>query len=92
MAYHSRRHVGVHIIIEFLPNQLEYSRLGITASKRYGNAVARNRFKRIVKEAFRLGRDQIWSGFDFNIKPRSMAKGAKMEVIYTELLSFCSNS
>lgn len=44
------------------PHQLP--RLGVTASKRVGNAVRRNRLKRIVRAAFRLWPDLIPPGFD----------------------------
>ena len=36
-----------------LPNGLKGPRLGITASAKMGNAVARNRAKRLVRELFR---------------------------------------
>jgi ribonuclease P protein component len=39
-------------------------RLGVTASKRVGNAVRRNRLKRIVRTAFRLLPGLIPPGFD----------------------------
>ncbi|MEP6920382.1 MAG: ribonuclease P protein component [bacterium] len=38
-----------------LPNKLPYHRLGITASRKaLGNAVCRNRAKRLLRESFRL--------------------------------------
>lgn len=39
--------------IFFLPNELDRKRLGIIASKKIGNAVARNRAKRRIREIFR---------------------------------------
>lgn len=86
MAYHSKRHVGVYVIVDSVSNQLNFSRLGITVTKRYGKAFERNRFKRIVKEAFRLGRDRFCSGRDLNIRPRSKAKGATSIQILEDLL------
>ncbi|MDR2532015.1 MAG: ribonuclease P protein component [Oscillospiraceae bacterium] len=38
----------------YKPNRRRTNRLGVTASKKIGNAVKRNRARRIIKEAFRL--------------------------------------
>ena len=41
------------LIVFALPNGRETSRLGLSVSKRYGGAVERVRWKRLVREAFR---------------------------------------
>ncbi len=46
-------------IIYTLANGLETNRLGITASARVGGAVERNRVKRLLREFFRLNRQEI---------------------------------
>jgi ribonuclease P protein component len=61
-------------------------RFGITASKRYGNAPERNRFKRLVREAFRTARHLLPPNLEFNVAPRQKAKEAKMQDIQQELL------
>lgn len=58
------------LVIYALPNQLAMARLGLCVSRKFGPAVARNRWKRRMREAFRLQRDQIPSGFDFVVLPR----------------------
>ena len=80
------RHVGQWIIIEVCPNRGPLARLGITAARKYGDAVCRNRFKRIVREAFRLCREQLQKAVDINIRPRNAAKDAKTCDILAELL------
>jgi ribonuclease P protein component len=82
----SRRHTGKWLIIESRSNNSENSRLGITVTRRYGDSHERNRFKRIVREAFRLGYQIIPQGYDFVIKPRSLAKEAKMQDIMQEFV------
>lgn len=42
---------GIHIV--YRQNQLSHARLGKAVSRKYGNAVQRNIFKRHAKEVFR---------------------------------------
>lgn len=88
IAQQPTRHVGYWVILETRSNNLPQSRIGITASRHFGIAVERNRFKRIVREAFRLCRPKLAAGIDINIKPRQNAKGAKTGDIMSELLKY----
>jgi ribonuclease P protein component len=55
-----RRYEGALMTAFVLPNNLSHNRLGITASRKaLGNAVQRNRAKRLVKETFRLRRSSL---------------------------------
>ncbi|MGA2679500.1 MAG: ribonuclease P protein component [Sedimentisphaerales bacterium] len=53
-------------------NGLDYPRLGISIGKSCGNAVVRNRLKRLLREAFRQNKHLIAPGFDFvvSMSPR----------------------
>lgn len=48
-----RRRHGSLAILYFLPNQLGHPRIGITASRKVGKAVVRQRLKRRIKETYR---------------------------------------
>lgn len=88
LSHHATRHVGHWVIVDMRSNRNSTTRLGITVSKKYGKAHQRNRFKRIVREAFRLCRLQLQVGFDLNVKPRNGAYEAKPADIQAEFLRF----
>ena len=62
-----KKRVGRLCIIFSLPNELGRKRLGIIASKKIGNAVARNRAKRIFREIFRQIKHRIEPALDIVI-------------------------
>ena len=64
------------------PNELEWSRIGITASRKVGNAVRRNRWKRRIREIFRRNKRDIPVGYDFVVivkRPRKSDPGDDTE-------------
>lgn len=50
--------------IFFLPNSLGFNRVGFPLPRGFGNAVSRNRAKRFSREAYRLLKAQLNTGFD----------------------------
>ena len=48
-----RIHPGRECLVRVLENGRGHPRLGIATPRRYGKAVQRNRFRRLVREAFR---------------------------------------
>lgn len=70
-AYRRRMSVADgHIVVFGHPNGLAHPRLGVSASRRLGGAVVRNRWKRLVREAFRLAMHRLPNGIDLVVVPR----------------------
>lgn len=55
---------GRYIILYAMPNQSGNSRLGITASKKVGSSVKRNRIKRLIRESYLLLEEYVKDGYD----------------------------
>lgn len=74
--YERGQRVGRPYFVLFaLPGATPVSRLGITATKKFGGAVERNRFKRVVRELFRANRSGL-PPIDLVVNAKSASKDA----------------
>jgi len=76
-----RRRAGMRFVVITAPGRGGVSRLGITASRRVGGAVARNRIKRMVREFFRTHHNRIQPPRDVVV----IAKPGAAEADYAEI-------
>lgn len=59
-----------HFIIYRLPKEQLHFRLGISVSKKLGNAVVRNKVKRYIREVFKQLEDDILNEYDIMVIAR----------------------
>src|SRR5258708_30393038 len=70
-VYDRRRSVSDSwLIVYACENELPYARLGLSVSRKVGQATHRNRLRRLYREAFRLTRHEIPVGLDLILIPR----------------------
>lgn len=76
---------GSYIILFFKKNNLDDSRFGFVASKKTGNAVCRNRLKRLFREYCRKNQNDIEKGYDLVIVAKQYAGENVKRLKYQEL-------
>jgi ribonuclease P protein component len=59
-----------HVVVFGCENGLTHPRLGLSVSRKVGGAVVRNRWKRLIRTAFRLRREELPEGVDLVVIPR----------------------
>jgi ribonuclease P protein component len=71
--------------LSVLANNESYPRLGLSiATRTFGNAVARNRIKRLTRESFRLNQHSL-PPVDVTVSARDAAKPAKLSDLRASL-------
>ena len=75
------RQYGSGFALIWLRGDQPHSRLGISVPRKVGNAVRRNRIKRLVRETFRLHRDLFPGASDIVFTVRPAFSAASMDEV-----------
>ena len=65
LYYRGKSRVHPALVTYVMKNRAGFCRVGITTSKKIGNAVQRNRARRVIREAYRQLLPQIQGNYDF---------------------------
>ncbi|MCU0511145.1 MAG: ribonuclease P protein component [Anaerolineae bacterium] len=80
------------LIINVAPGTLPHNRYGIITGKRVGSAVARNRIRRLLKEALRLLHARLDQGYDVVVIARPAVAGQSLAAIQQRLSRLCQQA
>ena len=88
IRHKGQKYYGRFICFQYMLDAIGPSKLGLTVSRKYGNAIKRNFFKRRMKEFFRCLNKDFSSSIKLNILPLVHTKNASFEDLKNDWESF----
>ncbi len=73
------------VVVYALPNQRDGARIGVAAGKKLGNAVKRNRIKRVIRAALHELLPRVKPGYDLIVIGRAAAGSTKTFQVRADL-------
>ena len=80
-----KSYVSPLVVVYALKNRTKNVRVGITTSKKVGNAVQRNRSRRVLREAYRQLADRVKPGYDLVLVARGRTPFVKSTQVQRHL-------
>ena len=79
-----------YLVMYVLPNDLNEIRIGISVSKKVGNSIVRHRLTRLIRETYRLHREELADGYDIVVIARNSAKDKSYQQIESAFMHLVS--
>ncbi|WP_130838458.1 ribonuclease P protein component [Lachnoclostridium sp. Marseille-P6806] len=89
---HGKSYANAYLILYVCGNGTDGNRLGISVSKKVGNSVVRHHICRLVRESYRLHKEEFNSGLDLAVVARVKAKDAGFHEIESALLNLAGRA
>ena len=89
-VYNQRKSFADKYLVMYAADNLAAcSRIGISVSKKVGNSVVRHRITCLIRESYRLHKDELIPGIDIVVVARSSVKGKAYRDVESSFLQLC---
>jgi ribonuclease P protein component len=88
MYYKGKSAVTPNVAVYCMKNRGNINRLGLTVGSKLGNAVARNKIRRRMREVYRLLENNITAGYDVVIVARGRSTASEYRYISRDI-AYC---
>lgn len=85
LYYRGKTKASSCLVTYIMKNRLGETRIGITSGKKVGNAVRRNRSRRLIRAAFSCCEDRLNGSYDIVFVARTRTADAKMQQVREQM-------